>query len=207
MEDSNLYCGALIPLVWTSRDVFSGSQSQSGHPYSCLVEAKALHIPSNLLITPAKLFTASHSPHACFSRGSSNERPRISVSRATTATRSSRSFFVLQEKPKTVNKNKLSSRRRCIPTPDEEVLEGREEGYIIDAIRAERRRTKFKDTLLVPYNALRDPMCQDYFQRKDIQLLLTRTTPPVSSMTSSSWTPVSLPRIYTSDANMVSLYI
>ena len=50
----------------------------------------------------------------------------------------------LQEKPKTANKNKLSSRRRCIPTPDEEVLESKEEGYINDAIRAERRRTKYR---------------------------------------------------------------
>ena len=61
-----------------------------------------------------------------------------------------------------------------------------------------------RDTLLVPYNALHDPMCRDYFQRKDIQLLPMRTTPSTSSMMSSSWTPVPLPRIYTSDANMVS---
>ena len=47
-------------------------------------------------------------------------------------------------------------------------------------------------------------MCRDYFQRKDIQLLLIRTTPSTSSMTSSSWTPVSLPLIYTSEAILVS---
>ena len=37
--------GPLIPLFWTSGDVSSGFQSQSGQPYSCLVEAYVLHIP------------------------------------------------------------------------------------------------------------------------------------------------------------------
>ena len=37
--------GPLIPLFWTSGDVSSGFKSQSGQPYSCLVEAYMLHFP------------------------------------------------------------------------------------------------------------------------------------------------------------------
>ena len=36
--------GPLIPLFWTSGDVSSEYQSQSGQPYLCLVEAYVLHI-------------------------------------------------------------------------------------------------------------------------------------------------------------------
>ena len=36
---------ALIPLFWTSGDVSSGFQSQSGQPYSCLAEVHMLHVP------------------------------------------------------------------------------------------------------------------------------------------------------------------
>ena len=39
--------GLLITLFWISGDVFSGFQSQSGQPYSGLVEAYILHIPWN----------------------------------------------------------------------------------------------------------------------------------------------------------------
>ena len=119
-------------------------------------------------------------------------------------------FNSLQDKPKTVNRNKLSFRRRCIPTPDQGVLESKEDSYINDAIKTERRRTKYKDTLLLPYNAQDDPLCRDYFQRKDIQVLLVRTTPTSSSMTSSltsSMTPISLPRLYTSEAPSVSFSV
>ena len=37
--------GPLIRLFWTSGDVSSGFQSQSGQPYSCLAEAYVLHVP------------------------------------------------------------------------------------------------------------------------------------------------------------------
>ena len=37
----------LILLVWTSGDGSSGFQSQTGQPYSCLVEAYILHAPWN----------------------------------------------------------------------------------------------------------------------------------------------------------------
>ena len=37
--------GPLMPLFWTSGDVSSGFQDQSGQPYSHLVEAYVLHVP------------------------------------------------------------------------------------------------------------------------------------------------------------------
>ena len=40
------FLGPLIPLFWTSGDVSSGFQSQSGQPYSCLAEAYMLHLPT-----------------------------------------------------------------------------------------------------------------------------------------------------------------
>ena len=40
-----LFVGSLIPMFWTSGDVPSGFQSQSGQPLSCLAEAYILHIP------------------------------------------------------------------------------------------------------------------------------------------------------------------
>ena len=42
---SVLFVGPLIPLFWTSGDISFGCQSQSGQPYSHLVEAYVLHIP------------------------------------------------------------------------------------------------------------------------------------------------------------------
>ena len=39
-----LFVGPLIPLFWTSGDVFSGFQSQSGQPYLHLMEAYMLHV-------------------------------------------------------------------------------------------------------------------------------------------------------------------
>ena len=40
-----LFLGPLIPLFWTSGDVSSGFQSQSGQPYSSCVEAYMLYVP------------------------------------------------------------------------------------------------------------------------------------------------------------------
>ena len=40
-----LFVGPLIPLLWTSSDISSGFQSQSGQPYSHLAEAYVLHVP------------------------------------------------------------------------------------------------------------------------------------------------------------------
>ena len=37
--------GPLIPPFWTSGDVLSGFQSQSGQPYLHLIEAYMLHVP------------------------------------------------------------------------------------------------------------------------------------------------------------------
>ena len=53
--------GPLIPLFLTSGDVSSGVQSQSGQPYSHLVQAYVLHVPLRFTscATPADLL-ASH---------------------------------------------------------------------------------------------------------------------------------------------------
>ena len=40
-----LFVGPLIPLFWTSGDVSSGFQSQSGQAYLSLAEAYMLHVP------------------------------------------------------------------------------------------------------------------------------------------------------------------
>ena len=45
---SPFFVGPLIPLFWTSGDVSSGFQSQSGQPYLSLVEAYMLHVPLDL---------------------------------------------------------------------------------------------------------------------------------------------------------------
>ena len=42
-----LFMGPLIPLFRTSGDVSSGFQSQTGQPYSHLVEVYVLHVPRN----------------------------------------------------------------------------------------------------------------------------------------------------------------
>ena len=41
----SFFVGPLIPPFWTSGDVSSGFQSQSGKPYLHLTEAYMLHIP------------------------------------------------------------------------------------------------------------------------------------------------------------------
>ena len=58
--------GPLISLFWTSGDVSSGFQSQSGQPYSHLVEAYVIYIPWD---SPLVQHLPVTSPHACFSRG------------------------------------------------------------------------------------------------------------------------------------------
>ena len=46
------FVGPLIPLFWTSGDVSSGFQSQSGQPYSCLAEVYVLYVPLDSLDLP-----------------------------------------------------------------------------------------------------------------------------------------------------------
>ena len=55
------FCAATDTLFWTSSDVSSGFQSQSGQRYSHLVEAYVLHIPFRFTsgVTPANLLSAS----------------------------------------------------------------------------------------------------------------------------------------------------
>ena len=67
------FVGPLIPLFWTSGDVSSGFQCQSGQPYSSLVEVYMLHTPWDSITsgaTPADLVVASMAaelslPHTC----------------------------------------------------------------------------------------------------------------------------------------------
>ena len=62
-----LFVEPLIPLFWTSGDVSSGFQSQSGQPYSHMAEAYVLHIPwdspANLLV--ASIVAEPSLPHTC----------------------------------------------------------------------------------------------------------------------------------------------
>ena len=59
-EDMSRFCEALIPLFWTSGDVSCGFQSQSGQPYSDLVEVCVLHVPRFTSgAIPADLLAAS----------------------------------------------------------------------------------------------------------------------------------------------------
>ena len=56
--------GPLIPLFWTGDDVSSRFQSQSGQPYSHLVEMYVLHIPRDspgrdVCVTHPMRFTSS----------------------------------------------------------------------------------------------------------------------------------------------------
>ena len=47
---ASFFMGRLIPMFWTSGDVSSGCQSQSGQPYLCLAEAYMSHIPGDSLL-------------------------------------------------------------------------------------------------------------------------------------------------------------
>ena len=58
-------CPLLMPLFSTSGDVFSGFQTQSGQPYSCLAEARvtgSLTLTSDLLVVSmaTKLFSSTY---------------------------------------------------------------------------------------------------------------------------------------------------
>ena len=39
------------------------------------------------------------------------------------------------------------SRRRCIPTPPPEIIREREDGFVLDSVTTERRRTKYRDII------------------------------------------------------------
>ena len=39
--------GPLIPLFWTSGDIYPGFQCQSGQPYSYLAEACVMYVPKD----------------------------------------------------------------------------------------------------------------------------------------------------------------
>ena len=45
LVDTWPFMGPLIPLFWTSGDIFFGLQSQSGQPYLHMAEAYMMYIP------------------------------------------------------------------------------------------------------------------------------------------------------------------
>ena len=45
LEDRSLFVGPLVTLFWTSGDIYSGFQSQSGQPYSHLAEVYVIYVP------------------------------------------------------------------------------------------------------------------------------------------------------------------
>ena len=71
----SFFMGPLIPLFWTSDDVSSGFQSQSGQPYLHLVEAYVIYVPrdsplvQHLLTSWWPAWQLITSLHLCFSRG------------------------------------------------------------------------------------------------------------------------------------------
>ena len=44
-----------------------------------------------------------------------------------------------------------------------------------DAIITEKRRTKYKDTLMPKYNPLEDEQCRDFFSKPEVKHLLKKT--------------------------------
>ncbi|KAL8564666.1 hypothetical protein ACOMHN_004160 [Nucella lapillus] len=74
-------------------------------------------------------------------------------------------------------RNKLSTRRRCKPTPTPDDLRVRRNNFVVDAVEEERKRSRFHD-IIPPYAAKRDQHCRAYFQRPDIKKLLSVTLSP-----------------------------
>lgn len=68
-----------------------------------------------------------------------------------------------------------------MPTPPVEKIREREKKFVNDAIVAERLRTRYKD-IIPKYDATKDKHSQGYFQRRDVQRLIsvTCTLKPVS---------------------------
>ncbi|XP_052253423.1 uncharacterized protein LOC127859879 isoform X4 [Dreissena polymorpha] len=72
------------------------------------------------------------------------------------------------------NINKLSHRHRVQRTPGVNEIRAREEKFTNDAIVTETRRTRFKD-IIPQYDASADRHCKAYFQRQDVQRLISVT--------------------------------
>lgn len=71
--------------------------------------------------------------------------------------------------------NKLAFRRLVKPEPPVQFVRNREKSFVNDAIVTTNQRTKYKDTLLTPYDALNDIHCKAYIKRPDVQRLLNET--------------------------------
>ncbi|XP_077870442.1 uncharacterized protein LOC144364036 [Saccoglossus kowalevskii] len=70
--------------------------------------------------------------------------------------------------------NKLSTRRRIIPTPPASSLRDREKSFVLDSIISEKRVTRWKP-LIPPYNARFDPHANHYFKFKGVPELIDLT--------------------------------
>ncbi|XP_052253421.1 uncharacterized protein LOC127859879 isoform X2 [Dreissena polymorpha] len=95
------------------------------------------------------------------------------------------------------NINKLSHRHRVQRTPGVNEIRAREEKFTNDAIVTETRRTRFKD-IIPQYDASADRHCKAYFQRQDVQRLISvtrsREPTPAGSVTPGVPTVRSTPR-------------
>ena len=70
--------------------------------------------------------------------------------------------------------NKLSQRRRCIPTPPPEVIRDREANFVLDSVITAKTRTKYHD-IIPRYDAQGDVHAQAYFKRDHVQKLISVT--------------------------------
>ncbi|KAK7092741.1 uncharacterized protein [Littorina saxatilis] len=77
-------------------------------------------------------------------------------------------------------RNKLSTRRRCKPTPTVDELRQRQQKFVVDSIKMDS--TRFKGSLdhdVIPhYQADHDPNCKKYFERNDVKKLMKVTVSP-----------------------------
>ncbi|XP_070535947.1 uncharacterized protein [Ptychodera flava] len=70
--------------------------------------------------------------------------------------------------------NKLSERKRVLPTPPVTKLRQRENRFKLDCIIAEKTATRYKP-MIQPYDATRDPHAQTYFQRPGVRETMDMT--------------------------------
>lgn len=68
----------------------------------------------------------------------------------------------------------MSARRRSIPTPPPNEIEGKENGFVLDSVRSERLRNK-QNPIYKEYNALNDAYARRYIHRRLVQRILKKT--------------------------------
>ncbi|XP_050405755.1 uncharacterized protein LOC126821388 [Patella vulgata] len=82
-----------------------------------------------------------------------------------------------KEEKSRISHNKLSARKRCPITPNDNELKLREQKFINDGIITERSRTKYKD-IIPDYDATKDHHSNHYTKRADVKRLLAVTCTP-----------------------------